>query len=189
MDIGAIAALRGIGLLEGVATKLASRLADRFAKPATPSATTDSANFSPLSKALASGDLTGAASELLAMPRAQRRMYMATLRAQLQENLAQFQAETGKLFSEYGVDTSREIVLQLDESGKVTVANDHPDKAQIESLFAINADLTATFQSLAKVSGLGQAVATSGKGSPTALATQFTLVMRDGEVVPGFAGE
>ena len=189
MDIGAIAALRGVGLLEGVATTLASRLVDRFTKSATPSATIDSAEFSPLSKALATGDLTGAASELLAMSDSERSMYMATLKTQIQENLAQFQTETGKLFSDYGVDTSREIVLKLDESGKIIVANDHPDKAQIESLFAIHSGLTATFQTLAKASGLGQAVATSGESSPTTLATQFSLMMRDGQVVPGFAAK
>jgi len=51
-----------------------------------------------------------------------------------QAKLAQFVEEIGKLFSEHGIDTSVEVMLRLDPSGGLTVANDHPDKDQIEAL-------------------------------------------------------
>jgi hypothetical protein len=45
------------------------------------------------------------------------------------------QSELSKLFKDNGIDTSKEIDLQVDANGQVIVANDNPQKAQIEQLF------------------------------------------------------
>lgn len=54
--------------------------------------------------------------------------------AAAQAKLAEFMGELGKLFSEHGIDTSTEVVLGLDPSGRIVVVNDHPDKDLIEAL-------------------------------------------------------
>jgi hypothetical protein len=52
------------------------------------------------------------------------------------KTLEMVQGRLQSLFEQNGIDTSREIRLQVGASGQVIVANDHPQKAQIEKLFA-----------------------------------------------------
>ena len=69
-------------------------------------------------------------------------------RPQVQANVAALLAQVGKIFSENGIDLSREIDLTLDPSGNIAVANDHPDKAQIEQLLQ-NPTLKTVFRTVA----------------------------------------
>ncbi|GMW00759.1 MAG: hypothetical protein AMXMBFR84_18960 [Candidatus Hydrogenedentota bacterium] len=69
--------------------------------------------------------------------------------SQVQAKLAQFASEIGKLFKQEGVDTEvNEVVLQMDSTGKVVVANDHPQKTLIESAFQLFPALTLGFRQL-----------------------------------------
>ena len=76
---------------------------------------------------------------------------------QHQASLAEFRAQLGNLFSLNPIDYGQEIILQLDETGKVIVANDHPDKARIESLLEDSPLLTGLFRRLSTNAGLTQA--------------------------------
>ncbi len=57
-----------------------------------------------------------------------------------------------------GIDTSKRITLARDENGKVTVANDHPDKEEIEKIFEDTPVLTQAFNSLAEQSELARKI-------------------------------
>jgi len=51
------------------------------------------------------------------------------------------QKQLSEAFSQNGIDTSKEIDLQLDSKGNVTVSNDNSQKKVIEDLIKNNADL------------------------------------------------
>jgi len=59
---------------------------------------------------------------------------------------------------EAGIDTSQRITLARDADGKVIVANDHPDKEEIEQLFEDTPVLTQAFNSLAEQSELARKI-------------------------------
>jgi hypothetical protein len=63
-----------------------------------------------------------------------------------------------KLFKENGIDTSQEIDLQVDSTGQVIVANDNPQKAQIEQLFKDNPNLRDEYIKFTALSELAAAM-------------------------------
>ena len=69
--------------------------------------------------------------------------------AQYESELADLRAQIGGAFSNSLIDTAHELDLTLDADGNVTVANDHPDKATIDSLFAAHPMLRYGFARLA----------------------------------------
>ncbi|MDF9409343.1 hypothetical protein L7E55_13425 [Pelotomaculum isophthalicicum JI] len=77
------------------------------------------------------------------------------LKAELKEDKESFLSRTNKLFSDNGIDTSKEISLSTDTNGKIIVTNDHPDKAKIEKIFEEESDLANLFR---KISGLDSLV-------------------------------
>jgi len=54
---------------------------------------------------------------------------------------ASIQTQLNAVLSQNGIDTSQEIDLQVDASGKVVVSNDNPQKQQIEDTINNNANL------------------------------------------------
>lgn len=62
------------------------------------------------------------------------------------------------LFAEHGIDTSKEIRLQMAGDGRVIVANDHPQKAEIEKFFTDDESLRNEF---ARMSGLTDLLASA----------------------------
>ncbi|WP_300160705.1 hypothetical protein [Solidesulfovibrio sp.] len=101
------------------------------------SSKSDTATWSSIAKALSESD-----SEYVS-PILQLKSQNEALQQQLTQTLA-------SKFEEAGIDTSQTITLKQDSDGKVVVANDHPDKEAIESLFADNDVLTQAFSLLAQ---------------------------------------
>ena len=101
------------------------------------SSKSDAATWSSIAKALSQSD-SDYISPVLSL-----KSQNESLQQQLTQTLA------GK-FEELGIDTSQTITLKLGSDGKVTVANDHPDKEAIESLFAKTDVLTQAFTALAQ---------------------------------------
>ena len=69
--------------------------------------------------------------------------------SQYEAELADFKAQVGGAFANDLIDTAHELDLTMDADGNVTVANDHPDKEQIDSLFAAHPMLRYGFARLA----------------------------------------
>jgi hypothetical protein len=69
--------------------------------------------------------------------------------SQYEAQLADLRQQIGGAFSNSLIDTAHELDLTMDADGNVTVANDHPDKAQIDSLFAAHPMLRYGFARLA----------------------------------------
>ncbi|HET7775771.1 MAG TPA: hypothetical protein VFK74_05335 [Azospira sp.] len=63
--------------------------------------------------------------------------------------VASFAAEVGKKFREEGIRMSPEPMLAVGSDGQVTVVNNHPDRQQIERLFANDSQLTQRFAAVA----------------------------------------
>lgn len=78
--------------------------------------------------------------------------------ADLPAATAAFAAEVGKLFRQHGISVPPEVVLGNDAQGRITVMNDHPDKARIETLFADDFDLHNHYMQLASAHQLQRAV-------------------------------
>jgi hypothetical protein len=57
------------------------------------------------------------------------------MQASADDAFASVQSKLRTLFQENGIDSSQEIKLQVGSDGNVIVANDHPQKAEIEQLF------------------------------------------------------
>lgn len=64
----------------------------------------------------------------------------------LEEITADLQTTLGNRFRAAGIDTSQPIDLEVDATGAVRVANDHPDKDKIEAMFADDPDLANAFR-------------------------------------------
>jgi hypothetical protein len=62
-----------------------------------------------------------------------------------EEAFASVQSRLRTLFEEHGIDSSKEIKLQVGADGSVIVANDHPQKAEIEQLFKDDPSLRNEF--------------------------------------------
>jgi hypothetical protein len=75
-------------------------------------------------------------------------------RSHHQANLAAFQERLGRLFTDYGIDTSQEVVLELDALGELSVANGHPDAQRIENLLDQIPGIKGQLQSLSGTSRL-----------------------------------
>lgn len=69
--------------------------------------------------------------------------------AQYESELAQLREQIGSAFENSLIDTAHELDLTLGADGSVTVANDHPNQAQIDSLFAAHPMLRYAFARLA----------------------------------------
>lgn len=69
--------------------------------------------------------------------------------AQYDAALSDLRSQIGGAFSNSLIDTAHELVLTMDGDGNVTVANDHPDKAQIDAVFAAHPMLRYGFARLA----------------------------------------
>jgi hypothetical protein len=95
---------------------------------------------------------------------------------------ADIQAKLSELFKEKGIDTSKEIDLQMGSDGQVIVANDNPQKAQIEQLFKDNPSLReeyAQFTAISEVAAAGreaQAFQTAYAKDPTSAVVKYSYL-------------
>lgn len=78
--------------------------------------------------------------------------------ADLSRATAEFAADVGKLFRQNGISVPPEAVFGNDLAGRITVMNEHPDKARIESLFADDFELRNRYMQLAAGHQLQRAV-------------------------------
>ena len=74
------------------------------------------------------------------------------------EQVSRFQQQLVRLFAEQGIDVENGVQLQLDSLGKVRVVGDHPQKAEIESLFVQHPDLADSFRGLSARATLLKAI-------------------------------
>lgn len=70
---------------------------------------------------------------------------VADMRRDYDQKLAGLESRLQVEFAKAGIETSPPFQLQTDTEGKVRVAGDHPQKSQIEQLFADNQDLRDDF--------------------------------------------
>ncbi len=123
------------GATAGIATGSAS--GNTTTSDTSSSSKADAATWSSVAKALSQSD-SDYVSPILSL-----KSQNEALQQQLTQTLA-------SKFDELGIDTSKPITLKLGSDGKVKVANDHPDKEAIESLFAKTDVLTQAFTALAQ---------------------------------------
>jgi hypothetical protein len=123
------------GATAGIATGSAS--GNTTTSDTSSSSKADAATWSSVAKALSQSD-SDYVSPILSL-----KSQNEALQQQLTQTLA-------SKFDELGIDTSKPITLKLGSDGKVQVANDHPDKEAIESLFAKTDVLTQAFTALAQ---------------------------------------
>lgn len=96
-----------------------------------------------------------------------------------QEALSSVQSRLTSLFAKQGIDTSSEIQLKVASDGRVIVANNHPQKAEIEKLFADDPELRNEFvkmTSLTEMVGSAQEAAAFQKAyakNPSAAVAQY----------------
>ncbi|NUM52639.1 MAG: hypothetical protein HUU46_03245 [Candidatus Hydrogenedentes bacterium] len=69
--------------------------------------------------------------------------------AQYESELSELREQLGSAFENNLIDTAQELDLTLGADGSVTVANDHPNKTQIDALFAAHPMLRYGFARLA----------------------------------------
>jgi len=191
MDISPVAAIGLARVAVHTLRDIAALPKTLFSGRANPSKSTGSAFSSDAPRAsVAPASSTAGLGQVAAIDTAG---LMATLAAQSQAKVAALATELGNLFSQHGIDTSLEVVLQTDAQGQVVVANDHPDKARIEALLARDPALTARFTQLgAAVEALCAArlasPQTGALASPTANgATSFRLALSNGTWRTSFA--
>jgi hypothetical protein len=72
----------------------------------------------------------------------------ATLRSAAETALQSFRELVGQRLAAAGIDVSRPIRLEADERGRIFVAGDHPQRAQIEQIFSDDAELGAALNHL-----------------------------------------
>ncbi|BBD09449.1 hypothetical protein [Desulfovibrio ferrophilus] len=77
------------------------------------------------------------------------------LEAGLNKSQDKLKSDIGALFIQYGISTTPPVELTSDGEGKIRVKGDHPQKDQIEQLFANRPELANDFR---KVSGLSSLV-------------------------------
>lgn len=145
MNIPAVAGIGLISVADRIARQVLAIPSQLLNRRVTPSAAKDSAAFSDMARLLAMKQYDPQPSPAV-RPVALRDAYAGN--PAVQANLAAFALQLGKLFSDNGVDMSREIVLAIDPSGRIIVSNDHPDRAVIEQLIATGA-LTEQYRQLA----------------------------------------
>jgi hypothetical protein len=96
--------------------------------------------------------------------------------------LSSIQSELSKLFKDNGIDTSKEIDLQVDSNGQVIVANDNPQKAQIEKLFKDDPSLRNAYVQFTATSELAAAAREASAfqaayaKDPTAAVAQYSYL-------------
>ena len=76
------------------------------------------------------------------------------LQASSQTLLQQFQKQLNQLLAAQGIDLSQPITLKGDPFGGIDLANDHPQRAQIEQLLADHPELAEQFNELSAAFGL-----------------------------------
>ena len=96
--------------------------------------------------AVAKADVTGTTTTATTGP---VRTRIQELISQYESELAQLREQIGSVFENNLIDTAHELDLAMDANGNVTVANDHPDKETIDSLFAAHPMLRYGFARLA----------------------------------------
>lgn len=78
----------------------------------------------------------------------------ADLRQQVAAKIQLFHAHLTRALEEAGIDTSTGVHLQVGPLGDVRVAGDHPQQAEIESLFMHQPELADAFRSIAQHASL-----------------------------------
>ena len=107
------------------------------------------------------------------------------LRAAYAEAFEKFQERLGGLLEEAGVDRSELARLRSDATGRIFVANDHPDKAAIEQLFEDNPELANQFRGLSGLFSLLEAAdehiefAAAYEQNPDAAVAEFSHLFAD----------
>lgn len=79
------------------------------------------------------------------------------MQASADQAFASVQSKLRKLFQEKGIDSSQEIKLQVGSDGSVIVANDHPQKTEIEQLFKDDPSLRDAYVKFTAMSELAAA--------------------------------
>ena len=109
----------------------------------TPTQTTSVDGDEVTLSAEAKGKKAARISELL--QQADKAIKSEDIRTDYEQNLSSLQSRLQVLFYKNGIDTSQEVRLQTAADGKVIVAGDHPQKEQIEKLFADDPSLRNDF--------------------------------------------
>lgn len=96
------------------------------------------------------GTLRGKISESYLMPatRADGGVHIEDIEAKTRDALGVFNKHLKKLFAKNDIDTSKEINISTNSSGKVIVTNDHPDKEKIEGIFENNDELANMYRGI-----------------------------------------
>ena len=81
------------------------------------------------------------------------------LKAALEQGSETFGSRVSELFLENGISLDPPVELTTDGSGYVRVKGDHPQKEEIEQLFADNPDLANEFRGISALSSLVEAAA------------------------------
>jgi hypothetical protein len=107
---------------------------------------------------------------------------LGSVQSDVDKTLADVQSKLGKLFEEKGIDTSKAIKLRVDADGQVIVANDNPQKAQIEQLFKDDPSLRDEFVQFTAMSEFlaaareAQAFQAAYAKDPTAAVSQYSYL-------------
>jgi hypothetical protein len=99
-----------------------------------------------------------------------------SLQASADGEFEDLQSTLTELFEANGIDTSKEIQLQLNDDGEVVVANDNPQKDEIEALFANDSSLTEAFSTFVSYSKLA-ATGTEMQAFQTLYAVNETIAL------------
>lgn len=125
----------------------------------------------------------GETGETTTTPTGPVRTRIQELISQYEAQLAEFRGQIGGAFSNSLIDTAHELDLALDADGNVSVTNDHPDKEQIDSLFAAHPMLRYGFARLASSASMIETGLDSfpaglrNFGNPAQSVTQFGTLL------------
>jgi hypothetical protein len=160
----------------------AERFASFFSAP-------ESASGSPAAPARQStlADLANNVGKTIGLPGGQSSPdKLTSLRARAQDALAQFQQTLGQALADGGVDSSREIHLQLSGAGEVRVLSNNPDRAKIEQIFDDNPNLVQKFQALSDAWRQLQAAEKGSSTSDALFSQSFSFRLIDGQAQASF---
>ncbi len=81
-------------------------------------------------------------------------IHLEDIRTYRNERRDALNARIREAFRDAGLDTNEEIRLQVGYDGRIVVANDHPQREEIEQIFADDAELRNHFAEVASLSEL-----------------------------------
>lgn len=111
--------------------------------------------------------------------RADGSIHIEDIRERTKHNMADLQSRLDSLFITNNIDTSTPVQLQMGADGQLFVANDHPQKAEIEKLLTTNPAIRTRFAQISSdttmVKAADEAVAFQAayRRNPQAALAQF----------------